>query len=635
MSKKNKVILVAFVVVCVVLCVIFQQKKSENKREETNYTLNLEKEKIDSFKSIYYGGDNDIVFEDPNEVVSFLDAQGECNAVTIPIAWSMVEPVDDQYSYDKYKLVLEKITEAGYDLIIVIDAGGRSILKDGEIVSYSIPDWLWEKYPQAESIDFEGNKTGSFDYFSTEGIEEIRNFYSNTIEWLLDNYKSDIVGIAPGIMGEGEIKYAQTGFRWQSYSNAANKKFQAFLCKKYGSIERLNKKMETNYSSFFEIEMPIINYNNTVTSINTEENRLFTEMMICRENQIKEFVSKLVELIHEKKQIAIGYFGQFMFPLDAIYATGVVSKCSDLFDAAVIDYNFFDGYKEVYDADIPAYLTNLVSNLGYKKVYTGLYFERVSLDGKSDFIKELSDNIVIDGHSDGLEIGSLANNTEDNISFTSTTKKNKEKSKIAIYTSEWNFYKTHGENEEYQSYLSDSVVKLYHILQFELGVPVEVISDYNIESDQLNNFDIVFLPCQIFVPETSVKEFENYIKNGGKLIQDFRFGEYDNYGKSMAKKANEIFGIEELKMQEGNSILIDNKTNCYYGIKSIGKGIPSSCSYRTKDNSKKLFLTLDLRKVGVKTKNTVTWGFQPQIQYQKKNDDKYINLINDSIIYLQ
>ena len=638
MNKKNIKVIIASLCIIIAVFVIIFVKKSNAKMEiiETKYSRKLETEPIEEFMSCFYGGTSEIIYENPERIISDLNKSGNYNSITLPIAWSIVESVESQYDFSAYENVLNAITNAGYNMIIVIDTGGRPILKNNVIVDTStIPDWLFTKYPTACSQDFEGNKTNSLDYFAGDATEAIKKFYKETIDWVGNNYGDYVEGFAPGIMSEFEIKYPQTGFRWESYSEKAQNAYRAYLKEKYINVDNVNAMLGTDISDFSEITMPVVNYNNSIVSVNTEENGLYTELMEFRENQIVRFTKQFTDIIKNEGWESIGYFGQCMFPIDAIYCTGVILKCVDLFDIAVIDYNFYDGYKEVYDSDWPPFLTNMVANLGYKKVYTGIYFERISLDGRQEFVSELNRKITIDGHSSGLEIGSLTNNTSEKVDFSIPKEVKKEKSKVAIYTSEWNYYKTHGESEAYLNYLSDSTIKLFSVLQYELGIPVEVITDTNVLQGQLKEFEILFLPCQMYVSDSVVKEIETYALNGGNIIQDFRYNEYDNYGNAKNEHNNELFGIGAVSAKSEKTKIRYMKEKVKLPIEVTYENIPTHYYFAKAHENHEYMFEKGKNSIGIKTDNTIVWGVQPQLQYFKTGDSNWLYIINESIRILQ
>lgn len=390
--KRKNIVLYKAIVVFLLVCsygLAGCSQRTDVEYTNTQYTVTLESEEITPLMSCFYGGYNELVYETPEAIVKNIENQGKYDAVTIPIAWCFVEKEQGQYDFSIYQPIFDAITEKGYKLIVVLDAGGRLIYNNGFVERRSIPDWVWNVYPESISVDFYGNTRVSFDYFSEAHIVTVLDFFEHSIDWLNTYYRDDIIGIAPGIMAEFEIKFAQENYTWESYTDNAKYSFQKHLSDKYESINQLNQEFGVAYNNFDEIEIPIIDYNNTIASINLGESFLFTEWMECREEQIVKHTKYFTDMIHKKGFDAIGYFGQFMFPIDAIYATGVVAKCGDLFEIAVIDYNFFDGYKENFNADIPAFLVNLVANLGYEKVFAGMYFERVSMDNKETFVKTL------------------------------------------------------------------------------------------------------------------------------------------------------------------------------------------------------------------------------------------------------
>lgn len=611
-------ILISCIFFCTSGCALSDEKADSRQHEEIKEDENI-------FSS-FYGGDNDIYFEDIDEIIKYTEEAG-CNTLTIPIAWGFVEQKKGEYLFDRYEEILDKVIASGISVIIVLDTGGRPLIYNNEIVDWSIPEWAREEFCNDLSVNFNGEIVPAFDYCSVDHISTLNEFYNRTLDWLSEKYKKHILGVSPGIMKEFEIKYNQAGFLWEGYTDNARQMWQDYLLDKYGTIDEINKKFGTNYSIVDEVRLPIVNYNESITHPHSTQE--YADFMDYRENVIVKYVSGFTDIIKKKGFQTIGYFGQYMFPLDAIYATGVISKCTSLFDIAVIDYNFFDGYKEQYNSDIPAFLTNLTSNLGYEKVVTGVYFERVSLDGKQEFVDSICENIKTDGHSSGIEIGSVISNSKKKIYFKVPSKQNSPQNNIAVFTSELNFYNTHGEYEEYQNYLLDSVVELYHILQFELGISVDVISDKNAINDELGKYDLIILPCQIFVDDDVLKKFVDYVQGGGRIIQDFRFGEYNAAGSEL--KGGELFGI---KTQEavGGDIRIKGDSQSYK-LSQIYDVIPTAYRYSMGDGSNTLTRYSD-DTITVVYKNTMTWGFQPQLQYKINKNSSYRQYIKMTIDYM-
>lgn len=599
--------------------------------DPTIYSHELEKMEAEPFQSFFIGGSTDIVYMPIDEIVEIVTQQTYCNAVTIPISWGVVEASKDIYNFEAYQNIISRIIENGKKIILVIDIGGRGLTLNGEVVVNSIPDWFFKEFPAAQAVNFYNEPINALDLSASDGKSEILEFCQRTVRWAKDLYGGSIVGFAPGIMSEFEIKLMNKEYKWEPYTVNALHMFQEFLREKYGTIEQLNSANNMDLKSFDEVVFPVVDYNTSVLSLGSERDCLYTDMMIFREDLIYNFLSDITEVIHEEGAITVGYFGQFMFPLDAIYATGVAQKCSDIIDIAVIDYNFFDGYKETYNVYIPAFLTNLMSNIGYDKVITGLYFERVDLDNNNtDFLEKTIEHIKIDAHSYGIEVGSLSPKYAEYFNFTSSI--NVQKSKIALYVSEWNFYKTHGEYEEYINYLSDAAVELYRDLEFELGIPVEIITDINVLRGELNEFEIVIIPTQIYVDEQVKLAILEYGNGGGKIIQDFRFGEFDSYGYSKGDWGDKLFCIDAKSAT-------DQRIELYYddqkfSIYSTYKHLPSY--YLTESLSEVDHLLSDGQSnIGIATNSTIVWGFQPQLLYRSSENKVYLKFINDSILRLQ
>jgi hypothetical protein len=106
----------------------------------------------------------------------------------------------------------------------------------------------------------------------------------------------------------------------------------------------------------------------------------------------------------------------------------------------------------------------------------------------------------------------------------------------------------------------------------------------------------------------------DYIKRGGKAIQDWRFGEFLPDGSWTQDWANEVFGIEGISWEGSDGVyLSDGMAHSipYYPEKQQF----NIAHFATKDGYDLRFTRIDdqFKKTLLFGENTVVLGFQPQL----------------------
>lgn len=639
-------IVCALIIISCILVAIIGVRGNTNDSQVIGSVENAERCPVSFFLS-------DLQFIDSNETIPLLK---ECGAsiITVPLVWRFLEENRGEYDPTEYYNLLEPYVDAGFKFIFIIDAGNRYIMdNNNEFVAYCLPDWLLTSEACTRQVDFLGQTQSiyGFSYSDPKNQELLLSFCKQTIDCFGEKYKDSLIGFAPCITSEVEIKYPQTQYAYTDYSDEALARFREYLQSKYTTIEILNSALNTSYSSFGDIELPIINYRNTIISGQLNDDPLFENFMRFRETALVDFITPVYQLIHDNGYTNVAYFGQTISPHDSIYAAGVSTQLADYVDIAVIDFNFYNGYNEDYNSIIPAMLVNYLKNSGYKTVWAGLYYERIPYLDHLDFLQKTVDFIAADGLADGYEIGGI---------FTELSVKGKEaapntiygitrrgeQAKIAIYLSEWNFYKSHGEELSHFDYFLDGISQMYKIVRFELDYPVDILCDKAILNNRLQDYDCLIIPTQYYVDPEVRSYIEEYINNGGKAIMDFRFGEWNSDGTWTGEWSDEAFGIggkeyvkdvnlDLLSCEGSPAATIKN-----YALRTYYSSVPVVyylCS--NADNAAKpLFNDINGNEIGLYTENTVVIGFQPQIQYRYCKDNKEredaVKLIKQLIDYL-
>ncbi len=566
---------------------------------------------------------------------STIELMRECDVtvLTVPLAWSILEPEKGSFQVDSYWEKLDILAEQGFDFIFLLDASSRCILNEQEVVvCTSIPEWVYQEPGAMTMLDFigsTGSARGSLSYSYPANQALYLDFCRRTIEAFDERYGESILGFAPGVMPEFEIKYPQENFAWVDFNEDAQNHFRAFLKEKYQTVQAMNNALGTSCLSFAEPMLPIINYNNSLANGQLVEAPLYVDYQLFREKELVQYLIPVYDLIHNAGYKTFSYFGQVLHPHDGIYAAGVATRLHDYVDVAVIDYNFYDGYGLVLDCALPAMMANYMKTAGYAEVWSGLYVEQLFYAGMNDygFLQEAIDYIAADGSAGGVEIGGLQHSlhaSEDgsvDIGLSYGKVERQAPARIAIYASEWNFYHSHGESPALINYFDDCLVQMYKIIQFELGRNVDILCDEAVLDGRLGQYDLVVLPGQFYVDAEVRQAIEDYLSAGGKAIQDFRFGEWDAYGVNQGSWSDGWFDIAAREALHAEEILtpVDESfaelgevtLQAPYGL------IPNCYAIAGADeNTRYLFAGMDDRYFGTRTDNTICLCWQPQIQYK-------------------
>ncbi len=596
----------------------------------------------------------DLQFLDPDQTIDMLK-KCKVETISVPLVWSFLEKNEGDYDAKEYDELLKPYLDAGFRFIFLLDVGGREIVDDnGELVAYSLPDWVRNGETLTRHVDLLGEAANVYglSYSNPTNAEALIRFIDKTTSHFGEKYEQSLVGFAPCITNEFEVKYPQTKYAFTDYSNEALDGFHHYLIQKYNSIDELNDNLRTDYSDIEDIELPTINYSNSISSGELNDDPLFMDFMKYREQVLVDYLIPVYSSIRDKGYKAIAYFGQTLSSHDAIYAAGVATRLSDFVDIAVIDYNFYNGYNEVYESIIPAMMVNYMHNAGYKEVWAGLYFERIPYAEHMDFLQETIDYIAADGLAKGYEIGGLLYELRDKgdaavPTMTYGVTVRTEQPRIAMYAGKWNFYKDHGESVRYFDYFSDVISQMYKIIRFELEYQVDILGDEAILNNKLQDYDLLVLPSQFFVDADVKNKIEEYLANGGKAFMDFRFGEWNASGDNTGSWSDDYFcigGKESAKIAETTLSIADNglhfRNMKEIRIHSFYPDVPNIyylCS-SDKNKAKALFKNKEGKEIGVFSDNTVVLGFQPQVQYkytESKDEQKdNVEIIEGVIKYL-
>ena len=551
-----------------------------------------------------------------------LKAQGFSHA-TFYLNWSDIETSKGQYEFAHYHRHLDAIVNSGLSLLLVIDMGGRTFKDDPSQLMHnmsSLPLWIITGHPETAMRDFSGEPTWQPDFTDASIRKYAEPFIAQTIDHFSKRYPGKILGYAIGLQEEHEIKYGQTNYQWRDYKDST----QAAFAKKYNA------------------KQPIINYNTHIAAGVPKAEPLLHAHKEFRETRLQEATCAYANVIRSKGAEAIGYFAETFTSHDAIYATGIVEKLAPCIDIAVIDFNFYDGYSLVPDAEVLPTLANYMGSLGYKKVMVGAYGEWWESAKKTPQLVPIIRQTVVQSltqpHVIGYEIGGFRhqagggalaglqlNQLHARIAKQghATAASAKPQINIGILGSTTNFHVWHGERSTGRNIHRDALFASYKILSNEPGVQVHIIGEKNLLADDpiIGQLDAILVPHQAAMPQSIKAKLTAYWKNGGALIQDMRLGEFDENGKPTFDWMHEVFGIANVEWKNrGGVFLIDGKV---YRLKP-SKRMYTNYASMTPRPGYKVLATEPLQSghgIMVRGDRTLVFGFMPQlIEDQGKND---------------
>lgn len=158
------------------------------------------------------------------------------------LAWDYVEPSDGKFDFKHFDAVMDIVNAAGIKVIL-------------DIPGLPAPMWLHHKYPGADITNQAGTRLAPAErYMDNIGDPDYRRLAMRMADTLTKRYARH-----PALLAVGYDNEIGNGF--MSYSEADRKRFVAWLKKRYGSIDALNKAWATQrwsrrIGSWDEVRLP-------------------------------------------------------------------------------------------------------------------------------------------------------------------------------------------------------------------------------------------------------------------------------------------------------------------------------------------------------------------------------------------
>jgi hypothetical protein len=516
----------------------------------------------------------DLNTADMDSVVSALK-ETPVNTVTTSIAWSVVEPIPGKYSFEPYVKAFDRLTQEGYCLNVILDTSGRLLLgnnRQPQTDVKAVPNWLAQqihKMPFAK--DFYGNNTASMlSVADIAHLPYLQKFYEESLAFLARSYRDKVAFVAPGVSSELEIKYTQSGYRFEDYSPETQQLFRKFM----------------TATGKPEVDLPVIDYQSFFTGGAPKPHPYRDDLQEFRKDMLVRYYCARTATIRSSGFKAFGYFGGPFQLHDMIYGSGVIEKAPKCFDGIAIDHNFYDGHKIDTRPTYVSTIVNYATNLGFKEVIVGLYTERLGLAGMGasavhDVLTAALKSVTPDRAIVGVEIGGFEiTDPSARVVFAQditklirevSHKPEPRKYTIAVLGSFTTFELWQGEYYFNRSIHQDALQDAVKMLETNPDITVRVISEDEFQK-QAFSADAIYLPHVTAPTEQTVKAVNELIALGKPFIQDVRFAEFRPDGSPNPDYPLQAFGIASSQwMTQGgsfaynsNSIQLPDKRSDFY-----------------------------------------------------------------------
>jgi beta-galactosidase len=168
----------------------------------------------------------DRTLEQVKRVVALMKQSGFKVVRMGDLAWDYFEPSEGRFDFKHFDAVMDEMHAAGIQVIL-------------DIPGLPAPMWLHHKYPGVDIVNQAGTRLAPAErYMDNIGDPDYRRLAVRMADTLTRRYAKH-----PALLAVGYDNEIGNGF--MSYSEADRKRFVAWLKKRYGSIDALNKAWAT------------------------------------------------------------------------------------------------------------------------------------------------------------------------------------------------------------------------------------------------------------------------------------------------------------------------------------------------------------------------------------------------------
>jgi hypothetical protein len=583
------------------------------------------------------------------------------NTIITDIPWFAAEPKEGDFSglatLDPF---VQSAVDHDLNMILVLDAGVLRGDDHREPTHQPTPDWVFKKFPDAKVQDFDGFNYPILSFAHDEAFKLNYKFLSEAVKYYKGKFGDTMLAFNPNYNNQQETRYSQQGFRWTDYNDVTIGAYQDWLKDEYGSVSKLNQLWGSFYGSFEEIQPLRVDTNQS--GFDPDIRPSFTDWMRFREANLQKAISGSADAIHGAGGKVFLHFGEVLTKIDAIF-TIPVELLADVADILTVDINHLTADAQESDPSIVGLSVSHARGNGAAVIFEdsiesladGSYHKR------RDAIVQESIRWAMANGSAGIGVANFVFPWEQQGLFTfqrkirETMQERKEFSHkaVAMYASKWLPYTMHTTNDYrnedgiYDPWQAN-VTGMFKMLE-DAGVPVAVLSDEAIKKGKLKDYDVLFLPYQLAVPEDTLKEINSWHDGGGALVQDMRFAEFSLTGQRGEQKLLDRFGVSSPNIGTDLKATVSDELAKVIGAKEmvIGDGQLEYNStaglFTTTWVGAQQGTTSHLNRVGnsgVKTlainkdKRTAYLGFLPGLLYNQRKEKEVLEPLRETLLFV-
>jgi|GEM_PF-4485120 len=479
------------------------------------------------------------------------------NTIITDIPWMGVEKSEGQFDFSAYDPYLDHVRERGLNLILVLDTGILFGTDHSNPDYQGAPKWLFEKYPDARSQDFDGTSYPQLSFTHKEANQKYQDYLSRAVRYYNGKYGDHVLAYNPNFNNQMETRFAQQGFKWQDYGPTAQAAYREWLQDEYGSIDKLNARWRTSFSSFEEPRMLAVNYNQR--GFDPDVAPQFIDVMKFREHALEGAVSGAADAIKDAHGKVYLHFGEVLTKIDAIF-TSPLELLAKYADVIAVDCHHLTGDGSVSDPSIVGLMVSHARANGATVIYEDSVepIAPPEIGKRRDVIVRESIRWAFANGATGLGFANFLHQWEKDGTYTFQhdikgildDKKTFSQKPVALYGSRWLPFTMHSTNDYYKDGKSydpwqTNVQGMFKLLE-DAGVPVAVLSDEAIAKGMLDQYDALVMPYMVTVPEETLAKIKKFNEKGGALLQDMRFAEFSLTGERDASKIESLFGVRVL-----------------------------------------------------------------------------------------
>lgn len=505
------------------------------------------------------------------------------NTVRTWVEWAACEPERGKYNFENLRLLMRLANEVGLRVFI-------------QMYVDSAPDWVAAEFPyalfEAQSGDKIFPQSAPGACTDNHDVEEaVLNFYSETakVAGFYPNFFGWDLWSEPHIINWASINYIpNVQFCFCSGTTA---RFQAWLKEKYQTLDNLNVAWYRNFKDWNQISPPrfstILSYTDFVDWKTFIYEKLVLDMR-ARYNAIRK-----VDKTHLITAHAVGA-SLFQSPHVGAGAT------DDFLMARALDYYGVSLYPKHNNPNRAWAVTTLRTVMDFirsaNKDNGGWYVGELQA-GLGTVALQVSDPVTSNDHriwawsaiakgakavnifsfypmSSGYEAGgyglinldgTLTERAVNAGKMADIVNRNQElflkstpaKAEIGIVYNPLTQMVGGMQRIDYPGALSESLIGYYQSFTNH-NIPVDFIHRKDIENNNLLQYKLVILPYPIMFTEKAASKLKDFVKNGGYVLAEARFGWNDDRGYASeiipGLGLHDIFGVREKEVKMRDNI---------------------------------------------------------------------------------